>query len=244
MKKSTAFSAILLLGVTLASLSFSFAPQKPLGTVYWQDNLYMDSREVSNLDWKKYVNWLKENDPASLTAAMPNQHVWETGTPNAAFRNTYYGHKAFDAYPVVGISHQQAKDYCAWRSKVVNESRKDKTKVLYRLPTKKEWEAVAELPLTENQLTQEYANEPNMLYNLASQEQPQNYISAPTESYIPNELGIYNMIGNLAEMVEEEGIAKGGSWYHSYEEAMPSNDLRYEGETPWLGFRCICELTQ
>jgi formylglycine-generating enzyme len=31
-------------------------------------------------------------------------------------------------------------------------------------------------------------------------------------SYIPNEFGIYNMSGNVPEMLEEKGKCKGGSW--------------------------------
>ena len=50
------------------------------------------------------------------------------------------------------------------------------------------------------------------------------------------------MIGNVAEMVAEEGIAKGGSWYHTYEDSKLSLDLNYTEASEWLGFRCICEM--
>ncbi|HRE73495.1 MAG TPA: SUMF1/EgtB/PvdO family nonheme iron enzyme [Flavobacteriales bacterium] len=38
------------------------------------------------------------------------------------------------------------------------------------------------------------------------------YITAPVRSYWPNGFGMYNMAGNVAEFVSEEGIVKGGSW--------------------------------
>ncbi|MFN3342785.1 MAG: SUMF1/EgtB/PvdO family nonheme iron enzyme [Flavobacteriales bacterium] len=38
------------------------------------------------------------------------------------------------------------------------------------------------------------------------------YITAPVRSYWPNGFGMYNMAGNVAEFVAEEGIIKGGSW--------------------------------
>lgn len=37
-------------------------------------------------------------------------------------------------------------------------------------------------------------------------------ITAPVNSYWPNSFGIYNMAGNVEEMVKEKGITKGGSW--------------------------------
>ena len=64
-------------------------------------------------------------------------------------------------------------------------------------------------------------------------------ITAPCESFIPNGFKLYNTIGNVAEMVEEKGIAKGGSYLHSSKEAEIMQQLPYEGANHWLGFRCV-----
>lgn len=37
-------------------------------------------------------------------------------------------------------------------------------------------------------------------------------VTAPVLSYWPNGFGLYNMSGNVEEMVKEKGISKGGSW--------------------------------
>ncbi|MCG8576803.1 MAG: SUMF1/EgtB/PvdO family nonheme iron enzyme [Flavobacteriales bacterium] len=37
-------------------------------------------------------------------------------------------------------------------------------------------------------------------------------VTAPAISYAPNAYGLYNMAGNVAEMVMEEGVSCGGSW--------------------------------
>ena len=37
-------------------------------------------------------------------------------------------------------------------------------------------------------------------------------LTAPSKSYYPNGFGLYNMAGNVAEMVAEPGITHGGSW--------------------------------
>ena len=36
--------------------------------------------------------------------------------------------------------------------------------------------------------------------------------TAPVGAYWPNDLGIYNMSGNVAEMISEKGVTKGGSY--------------------------------
>ena len=67
-------------------------------------------------------------------------------------------------------------------------------------------------------------------------------ITAPALSYAPNDWGFYNFFGNVAEMVEEEGISKGGSWYHLVQAGKIEKTIPYQGAQTWLGFRCICEL--
>ena len=37
-------------------------------------------------------------------------------------------------------------------------------------------------------------------------------VTAPAESYWPNDYGLYNMAGNVCEMVKQPGISRGGSW--------------------------------
>jgi formylglycine-generating enzyme required for sulfatase activity len=57
-----------------------------------------------------------------------------------------------------------------------------------------------------------------------------------------NDLGLYNMIGNVAEMTSEKGIAKGGSWAHDLEGSRIDRFLNYKRPEAWLGFRCVCEI--
>ncbi len=57
--------------------------------------------------------------------------------------------------------------------------------------------------------------------------------------YYPNQYNLYNTIGNVAEMVQEEGIAKGGSWFHTLEESAIKERQTYTKPTAWLGFRCV-----
>ena len=56
----------------------------------------------------------------------------------------------------------------------------------------------------------------------------------------PNALQVFEIFGNVAEMIDEKGIAKGGSWKHPKEECTVEKDFTYDIPNNWLGFRCAC----
>ncbi|MBL4653130.1 MAG: SUMF1/EgtB/PvdO family nonheme iron enzyme [Flavobacteriales bacterium] len=58
-------------------------------------------------------------------------------------------------------------------------------------------------------------------------------------SYSPNYFGLYNIIGNVSEMVQEKGIAKGGNWNTSVTEAVINKRQLYSGPSPEVGFRVV-----
>lgn len=50
---------------------------------------------------------------------------------------------------------------------------------------------------------------------------------------------ILHLIGNVAEMTTEQGLALGGSWQHELAASLPDQSLSYEGPNSWLGFRNV-----
>ncbi len=67
---------------------------------------------------------------------------------------------------------------------------------------------------------------------------------APTPGYVydlpQNDFGLYHMTGNVAEMVRETGLCKGGSYRDPLEKCALKNHASYTGPTPTVGFRCVC----
>lgn len=63
-------------------------------------------------------------------------------------------------------------------------------------------------------------------------------------SFYRNNFGIYNMIGNVAEFIEEKGVAKGGSFRDTLPNSKISDRRNYDAPTNDIGFRCICEVEQ
>jgi formylglycine-generating enzyme required for sulfatase activity len=231
----------------------------PPATLHLQGNLYMDEHELTNMDWQEYSYWIKQNEPEKYFAISPDTSAWNSlGTQFTPFVQQYHKHPTYNSYPVVGVTHEQATNYCKWRSKVVNEmlalnpnGQKKFGTVLYRLPTQKEWEYAAsggldkrDFPYGHKELTTSKGDK-KVYLNWSEGKRNQQQDSTATASvysFTPNGKGYYNMIGNVAEMVAEKGIAKGGSWRHALSQSKITTKLSYDVPTPWLGFRCICEV--
>jgi len=263
------FLSIILLVAALMIFSYTNAPsdisKAPPGTVPFSDSLFIDRTEVTNRSWREFTQWVHDNmGDSAYAAVLQDTGVWNNGPGSA--NNEYYAQyyhvlPAFAEYPVVGVTYGQAQAYCEWRTKMVNEwiAKNGKApfkKVLYRLPTRAEWE-VAAMGDNNNQQNLYGRFASNMETEEASQAKAFNCIYvknaslvgqhariASVVSYSPNSYGVYNMIGNVAEMVEEIGVAKGGSFLSYVGDCQVEKDQHYDTPEEWLGFRCICEVIE
>ncbi|MEM9858054.1 MAG: SUMF1/EgtB/PvdO family nonheme iron enzyme [Bacteroidota bacterium] len=119
----------------------------PPGTIKI-DSVYVDASEITNLNYIEYLHDLKGRSATKYLNALPDTTVWSDiyDEPLAsAFTYDYLRGEEFRYFPVVGLSRQQAKDYCEWRSAVVNQKIDSATsfKVRYYLPSPDEWYSVA-----------------------------------------------------------------------------------------------------
>ena len=67
---------------------------------------------------------------------------------------------------------------------------------------------------------------------------------APVEVYFPNDIGLYDVVGNVAEMIDLEGKACGGSWNHPAEESTIRSINEYKGPDSSTGFRIFMEVIE
>ena len=70
------------------------------------------------------------------------------------------------------------------------------------------------------------------------------YVTAPVDSYFPNDYGLYNMAGNVAEMVSDRDVVKGGSWGSFVQKTTIQSEDPFEGPSPFVGFRMIASVVK
>ncbi len=192
-------------------------------------SFYLDVTEVANIDWKEFLADVLRNDGGETRyeELYPDTTVWARDLAfNDPIAETYYSHPAFNMYPVVGVNWHQANEYCKWRTQKVNEAITEKdeeaiTYPSYRLPTEAEWEYAAR-GLLESEI---YAWEGKSLRNAKGQfranfkrgrgdyagwrggdgkHMTDGYmITAPVMEFWPNDFGLYNMSGNVAEWTQD-----------------------------------------
>lgn len=246
---------ILLLSAFMPLAQKTFIPP---GTVKINDSLFIDNTELTNMAWLEYEMDTRQKYGASSPqhlAVLPDSTVWTKALSyNQPYVTYYYRHPAYRQYPVVGISYEQALGYCKWRTEKVKQVLSAKKQFLdldfaYRLPSKAEWEfcSVNGSNVSWANHARSEKGRPQINCVVLDTTLGKNGffddnadVTAPVGTYAPNSLGLYNMIGNVAEMVQEKGISKGGGWRSRLEECRPGKDLAYSGPESWLGFRCVC----
>jgi len=89
-------------------------------------SFYLDETEVRNVDYLEYLYWLQrvysQSYPEVYKKALPDTLVWRDKLGyNEPFVTQYLRHPAYRNYPVVGVSWEQATNFCVWRTDRVNE---------------------------------------------------------------------------------------------------------------------------
>ncbi len=89
-------------------------------------SFYIDECEVSNLNYREFIYWMNraygEEFPQMVKKLMPDTNVWrERLSWRENYVDNYYQCAMFDDYPVVGVSWEQAQQFCKWRTDRVNE---------------------------------------------------------------------------------------------------------------------------
>lgn len=94
------------------------------GTKKIDSNLYIDKHELSNFSYLEYMFWIERvfgTNSEEFLNLTPDTTVWNNIHCFNSFTEYYLRGAWYRYYPVVGISQEQAIEYCKWRSDRVFE---------------------------------------------------------------------------------------------------------------------------
>ena len=228
------------------------------------DDLYASKFEVSNKNYREFLTVLiKENRMVELSIARIDTLKWNeniSSYSNNPYVDYYHKHPAYDDYPVVNVSYEAAQLYCEWLTLIYNSSPKRKfNKLKFRLPSENEWETaarggdnLAKYPWKGKFLRNKkglyqcnFAREANDTIGIADKLNDSADITAQVNSYYPNQFGMFNLSGNVAEMLSDKQIIKGGSWQSTPEFLTITSKQSNDGNPkPTVGFRFFVDLIE
>lgn len=301
------WAAMMQISSNTALANISASP--PGGVYIHQLQLYADEVEVTNLHWQEFLYYIRRDSSILYyLSQLPDTTVIQLRQSDYYYLKdldgeeireitpvtAYQYHPEYLFYPVVGVSYEQAVEYCNWRSAVVtalyNSNPKrfgsstnivQKLRFTYRLPTEQEWEVIAAAGLDPIKFpysgatggTLKYKVNPEAAAHIAMKinspksvaqikqdlkqtevkdlyfnvQRPLPYfLQFNTPAYVysgfAQDYGLFNLLGNVAEMVAEKGVAKGGSWKDEFSDSRITNRQTYTEPSEKIGFRCVCEI--
>ncbi|MFC6103027.1 T9SS ring complex lipoprotein PorK/GldK [Olivibacter domesticus] len=139
----------------------------------------------------------------------------------------YFSHPAFQDYPVVGVNWRQARAFAVWRTRLYeNYAQKvglpRLSRLSYELPSEHQWEYAARGGLNGAPYPWGGPTIRNAKGCLMANFKPGrgNYAddggayTVPVHSYFPNDYGLYNMAGNVAEWTASSFEESSSSFVH------------------------------
>jgi formylglycine-generating enzyme required for sulfatase activity len=205
--------------------------EKPVHQVTLSD-FYLGKYEVTVAEFRVFIN-----DTGYKTDAEKggNSQVYENGkwTDKAGlnWRNDAEGKTAQDNHPVIHVSWNDANAYCDWLSKKSGKN--------YRLPTEAEWEYGARGGVQSKGY--KYAGS-NNIGDVGWYSSNSGNKTHAVGDKIPNELGLYDMTGNVWEWCSD--------WKGEYSTSSKTNPTgSYSGSDrivrggSWFSFPQYCRVT-
>ncbi len=169
------------------------------------------------------------------TIVYPDTLVWVRDfaySYNEPMTRNYFWHPAFDDYPVVGIDWKKANAFCYWRTKLWNSYQANGVNSEdFRLPTEHEWEYAARgghdlAPFPWGGYYIRNAKGcllANFKPGRGNYPEDGGLYTVKADAYFPNDYGLYNMAGNVAEWTSSAFHENAYSFLHDL-----NPDMRYD----------------
>ena len=184
-----------------------------------------DEEAIDQMDASTYRdNFVVEKEVKMYPSTLDYQsdYAYANNETDATFN---YEHIAHDDYPVVGITWEQATAFSHWRTHIMNSFLRAQGEPIlpdFRLPTETEWEYAARGSLSQSPYPWGGPYTRNMRGCFLANFKPLrgNYIAdgglkaIKVRQYNPNNYGLYDMAGNVAEWTSTVYDETSGSYSH------------------------------
>ena len=177
-----------------------------------KDTAYIDDegkihRETLNREYTGPWDFLN----TYIINIYPDTTCWVNDFPNSdneMYMRNYFSNAAYNDYPVVGVTGEQANAFCAWRTEYLLKGLGPAARFVqrYRLPTEAEWEYAArgkqqnEFPWeNEDVASGKGCFFANFKPDDGNYTKDGNLITSKVGIYSANSNGLFDMAGNVAE---------------------------------------------
>ena len=198
--------------------------------------------EYQWFDWKRAAHDKGKSPRRSFIMeeevnVYPDTMVWVRDfsySYNEPMTRNYFWHPAFDNYPVVGVNWSMANAFCYWRTKLWNSYAADGViSEDFRLPYEHEWEYasrgghdLAPFPWGAYYIRN---SKGCLLANFkpgrGNYPEDGGLYTVKADAYYPNDYGLFNMAGNVAERTMSSYEA--GAYAHIHD---LNPDIRYDSK--------------
>jgi formylglycine-generating enzyme required for sulfatase activity len=231
-----------------------------------EDGLLMAGHETTNAEYRRFLNaLLEEGKTEEYLRCLPDTQSWlKLGVQATPLVSHYFRNPSFDHYPVTGLSRESVDAYLQWLTKAYQSQGKIRySGAEFLLPSRDEWIRAAQAGDTSkvypwgsgfirNNRGEDLCNYRHV--ELRFDSTTNKYVEVPekqpdvfrgttrVDTYFPNALGLFNMSGNVAEMINEPGTAMGGSFNDPAWKVRIKSEQGFGPPTPMVGFRAAIRL--
>ena len=246
---------------------------KPAHAVQITRPFYLGTNEVTRGQFGKFVaathfkTKAEQDEGGNRPDNTRRRGKWEA---NRQYTWRHPGFEQDDSHPVVNVSWNDAREFCAWLSRAEGHT--------YRLPTEAEWEYACRAGTTKLYYDSESASELTQFGNVPDASAATKFpawrprlnssdgfiYTSPVGQFRPNNFGLNDMLGNVFEWCSDwydagwyehspesdpagppsgkNRIARGGS-FASYTESSGRWSYGPDDHVFDLGFRVLCEIS-
>lgn len=256
--------------VAIPATSYYFSLDTVVSTKISIKSFQISETEVTNKQYNEFLtDLLKQGRIDDYKMAYPDTIAWKSEKYDLnVYVSFYHSSKATEDYPVVNISYEAANLFCDWLSIKYRKSGLISENMRFRLPSKEEWEYVAFFNPGSNYIPYLFnlndkngkqncnyrkVDQESIFYNFETQNAEvstgnnRTILGTPPQplrvkSFSPNDFGLYDIFGNVAEMINTKSVAMGGGFNSFGGDIVGNSKMKYDKSSCEIGFRLVLSI--